>query len=140
MGTLLSLNPFHADPAIRSRFESLDAAIGTDVRRAIAHGLERTRRDVARNHGGVLLHEDVDEIRQAYGLTVEELLLLARPAADTYARPPISDFHVGVAGLEAVRDGPAHICANRRVERLEPGADRRVGMEGIKAQQRVQSI
>ena len=101
LGAQLSLNPFHADPAIRARFESLDATIGTDVRSAVVHGLERTGRDVARNNGGVLQHEDVDEIRQAYGLTVEELLLLARPTADVYAQPPISDFHVGVVGLEA---------------------------------------
>ena len=101
LGALLSLNPFHADPAIRSRFESLDAAIGTDVRKAVVHGLERRRRDVARNQGGVLLHEDVEEIRHGYGLGVEELLLLARPTADSYAQPPISDFHVGVVGLEA---------------------------------------
>jgi cytidine deaminase len=101
LGALLSLNPFHADPAIRARFESLDATIGADVRKAIAHGLERTRRDVGRNSGGILQREDVDEIRHSYRLTVDELLLLARPTADSYARPPISDFHVGVVGLEA---------------------------------------
>jgi cytidine deaminase len=101
LGTLLSLNPFHADPAIREGLAALDASIGLDVRKAVAHGLDRTRRDVARNNGGVLQREDVDEIRHGYGLSVEELLLLARPAADAYARPPISDFHVGVIGLEA---------------------------------------
>jgi cytidine deaminase len=101
LGGLLSLNPFHADPAIRARFEALDAAIGADVRRAIAHGLDRVRRDVARNNGGVLQREDVDDIRHGYGLGVEELLLLARPTAEGYARPPISDFHVGAVGLEA---------------------------------------
>lgn len=101
LGAQLSLNPFQADPAIRSRFESLDAAIGTDVRKAVAHGLERVQRDVASNNGGVLQREDVDEIRHGYGLSVEELLLLARPTAEGFARPPISDFHVGAVGLEA---------------------------------------
>jgi cytidine deaminase len=101
LGALLSLNPFHADPAIAARFQALDVSIGGDVRRTIAHGLEQTRRDLARNMGGVLPREHVDEIRHAYGLSVEELLLLARPTAEGYARPPISDFHVGAVGLEA---------------------------------------
>ena len=42
--------------------------------------------------------------------------------------------------LETMNDGLAHIGADRRIEGLEPAADRRVGVEGIKAQQRAQSI
>jgi cytidine deaminase len=67
----------------------------------IAGALDSTRRDVAGNNGGILQREIVDEIRAGYGLSVEELLLLARPVAEGYARPPISDFHVGCVGLEA---------------------------------------
>ena len=101
LGPLLSLNPFRADPRIRSRFETLDASIGAAVRVAIGEGLARTRRDVAANTGGILLRADADAIMAAHTISVDELLLLARPAAETFARPPISDFHVGAVGLEA---------------------------------------
>lgn len=101
MGTRLSLNPFHADPAKRARFESLDRTIGASVREVIAGALDGTRRDVAGNNGGILPRVVVDEIREGHGVSVEELLLLARPVAEGYARPPISDFHVGAVGLEA---------------------------------------
>lgn len=101
LGTELSVNPFHADPTIRARFEALDASIGADVRRAIARGLERTRRDIAGNNGGVLLRDDVDAICREHGLTVEELMRLGKSFAEGFARPPISDFHVGCVGLEA---------------------------------------
>lgn len=96
----MSANPFHADAAIRSRFESLDASIGPAVRAAVAAGLERTRRDVAHNLGGILLRQDVDSIRLEHGLTVDELMLLARGTAVSFAQPPISQFFVGVVGLE----------------------------------------
>jgi cytidine deaminase len=97
----LSLNPFHADAAIRARLEGLEASAGATVRAAIAGGLERTRRDVAANTGGILLRADADAIRGQHGLTVEELMVLGRPVAEGYSRPPISDFHVGCVGLEA---------------------------------------
>jgi cytidine deaminase len=67
---------------------------------AVAAGLARTRRDVARNLGGVLLKDDVDAIRLEHGLTAEELMLLARATAVSFAQPPISNFLVGVVGLE----------------------------------------
>ncbi len=97
----MSLNPFSADPAIRSRFERLDAAVGPAVREAVRAGLARTRGDVAGNNGGILLHHEVDEIRESHGLSDDELLLLSRTVAEGFAQPPISDFHVGAVGLEA---------------------------------------
>jgi cytidine deaminase len=96
----LSVNPFHADALIRSRFESLNASIGQAVREAIGAGLARTRRDVAGNLGGILLKQDADAIRLEHGLTVEELMRLARGTAESFARPPISNFFVGAVGLE----------------------------------------
>src|SRR3569623_3305981 len=95
---LLSVNPFHADAAIRARFEMLEASVGGAVRRAVDAGLARTRRDVVRNLGGILLKQGADAIRLEHGLTVEELLRLARGTAESFARPPISKFFVGVVG------------------------------------------
>src|SRR3569833_1202724 len=97
---VVSLNPFRADAAIRSRFESLDASIGPAVRDRVTAGRERTRRDVDRNLGGILRKQDVDAIRLEHGLTVEELMLLARATAMSFAQPPISEFFVGVVGIE----------------------------------------
>ena len=96
----MSVNPFLADAAIRSRFEMLDASAGGAVREAVTAGLERTRRDVARNLGGILLKQDADAIRLEHGLAVEELMLLARATAESFAQPPISKFFVGAVGLE----------------------------------------
>lgn len=96
----MSVNPFHADAAIRTRFEALDASVGPAVRAAVAAGLERTRRDIVRNLGGVLLKQDADAIRLEHNLTVEELMLLSRMTAASFAVPPISNFFVGAVGLE----------------------------------------
>ena len=101
LGVPLSLNPFRADPAIRSRFERLDKTIGPAVRDAVAAGLMRTQRDVARNTGGILLRAEADAIRATHGISADELLLLARTIAEGFSRPPISGFHVGAVGLEA---------------------------------------
>src|SRR3569833_1484068 len=71
---LLSVNPFHADALIRSRFESLNAGIRHAVREAIGAGLARTRRDVAGNLGGILLKQDAETNQQKQKHTVEELM------------------------------------------------------------------
>jgi cytidine deaminase len=96
----VSVNPFHADAGTRTHFEALDAGAGPAVRAAVAASLERGRHNVARNLGGILLKQDADAIRVEHGLTVEELMLLSRLTADSFALPPISNFFVGAVGLE----------------------------------------
>lgn len=97
----MSSNPFRADPAIAARIEALENEIGAAVRETVASALARTRRDVAGNLGGILPRADADAICTAHGLSVEELMLLARGVAESYAQPPISNFFVGAVGHEA---------------------------------------
>jgi cytidine deaminase len=96
----LSVNPFTADPAIRDRVAALDAHFGPAARSAVSAVLDRTRRDLARNLGGVLPAVDAQEICRIHGLTAEELMHLARPLAEPLSDPSLSDFHVAAVGLE----------------------------------------
>lgn len=47
----------------------------------------------------VITAEKVDEILRASGIEAEELLQRLIPIAKSFARPPISNYHVGVAAL-----------------------------------------
>jgi cytidine deaminase len=99
----MSLNPFVADTTIAGRQKGLAASIGPKVREQIAALLATRRRDVADNLGGVILKAEAEALITEHGLGgVEDLMLLALPAAQAFAHPPISDFHVGAVGLEAV--------------------------------------
>ena len=96
----LSVNPFTADLALRARVAELEASVGAEVREAASAVLARTRRDLARNLGGVLPRADADAICRHHGLAAEELMLLVRPLAEREAHPPVSHFYVGVVGRE----------------------------------------
>lgn len=97
----MSVNPFTADPGFRDRITALESSVSAAVRAEVSGILGRTRRDVARNLGGVVPAADADAIRARHGLGVEELMLLARPLAEPFADPPVSHFHVGAVGCEA---------------------------------------
>ena len=71
------------------------------VREAVAHGLATSQRGVADNLGGVLPADRAEAISSANGVTIDELMLLSLPVAQTFARPPISGFFVGAVGREA---------------------------------------
>lgn len=97
----MSLNPFTANAQIQTRIEELAADIGPAVNAAVARHLETRRHDVAANLGSVMLAEEAAEVVAAFGLaSVEELMLLILPTAQTIASPPISNFFVGSVGLE----------------------------------------
>jgi cytidine deaminase len=97
----LSTNPFTADADIRDRIAFLDSSIGAAVREAVSAELQRTRRDLDNNLGGVLPAAVAGEICAEQGITSDELMLLARPLAEPFAHPPISHYHVGAVGREA---------------------------------------
>ncbi len=63
--------------------------------------ISRPGQDPQDNRGGIVDKAEVERLIAHFGLaSVEELMLLALPAARQIARPPISDFHVGAVGLE----------------------------------------
>ena len=98
----MSVNPFTADPAIRDRIEALSGRIGPALTGEIATRLQSSRTATDANTGSVLAKTDVDALRTVFGLnSVEELMLVALPAAQKLASPPISKFFVGAVGLEA---------------------------------------
>ena len=98
----MSLNPFTADPAIRDRYPAVSTTAGAAIAAAIAAKLAARRRDVADNMGSVIPAAEWPRSIRAHGLAgVEELMLLALPAARKLALPPISGFFVGAIGLEA---------------------------------------
>lgn len=97
----MSHNPFVADPVIRARIADLMPKVGAEVSAAISQTL-RAGHSLASNLGGVVEKAEVDRLIAAFSLTgVDDLMLLALPAAQDIAHPPISDFHVGSVGLEA---------------------------------------
>lgn len=100
----MSSNPFAADPDVSKRLARLEHERGDDVRQAIGEALSRNSRDPIENIGGVLLGADAAAIARANGITPDELMLLALATAQDFARPPISDFHVGAVGREAGSD------------------------------------
>lgn len=98
----MSKNPYTADSSIKLRIEALEASVGDAVRAAIAEAASRTPDRLAPSLGGVLLADDVAKIMQRFGVAeVDDIMLLGLGAAQTIARPPISNFHVGAIGLEA---------------------------------------
>jgi len=100
--SLMSANPFTADPAVPRRLESLGREVGDAVRQAARAALADTRPGPDANDGGVLPRAVADELVTRFGLaSVRELMLLLLDVAQGLARPPISDFHVGAVGLEA---------------------------------------
>lgn len=98
----MSSNPFSAEPEIALRIATLRAAIDEPLQAAIQSALQKGARDTTRNEGSVLLEADVDALCAQFNIaTPQDLMLLALPSAQSIARPPISDFHVGSVGLEA---------------------------------------
>jgi cytidine deaminase len=96
----MSLNPFTADPAVRSSFEALSRSVGAAVRAEVKELLSGPR-DPAENMGSVLPRTDVDRLVARHGLGKDEMLMrLLVEAARTLADPPISSFFVGAVGLE----------------------------------------
>ena len=97
----MSLNPFRADPEIANRLSELGALIGGDIATDIARLATQKNKRPEENLGGIILKEEARQLIESYGLTgVEDLMLLALPAARQIARPPISGFFVGAVGLE----------------------------------------
>lgn len=97
----MSHNPFRADPVIAARTQQLSAEIGDKLALEIARLAAAKNRRPEDNLGGIILGSEVAILCESFGLgSVEELMLLALPAARQIARPPISNFFVGAVGLE----------------------------------------
>lgn len=97
----MSHNPFRADPEIAARLGELGALVGGDIATEIMQLAARRARRPDENLGGVILRDEAAALVDSYGLAgIEELMLLAVPAARQIARPPISEFFVGAVGLE----------------------------------------
>lgn len=96
----MSHNPFRRDPAIEQRIADLTPRCGEAIAETLRARL--APQDPAANLGGVLERKEMDGLVERFVLRdVEELMLLALPAARDIARPPISGFFVGAVGLEA---------------------------------------
>lgn len=96
----MSHNPFRRDPAIEQRIAELTQRCGEAIAEVLHTRL--APQDPAGNLGGVLERDEAAALVERFGLRdVEELMLLALPAAREIARPPISGFFVGAVGLEA---------------------------------------
>lgn len=95
----MSVNPFKADPAIRTRVEWLEQERGAAVREAVHAALAEAPADPG-NLGGVVEARAVGQITHDYQLSVDELMLLSLGVAQRLANPSISGFTVGAAGLE----------------------------------------
>jgi cytidine deaminase len=97
----LSHNPFTADASIKARIDELTPTIGAKLVAEIAVRVGAGH-ELLSGDGGVLRVGEVDRLISRFDLAgVEELMLLALPAAQRISQPPISDFHVGAVGLEA---------------------------------------
>ena len=89
----MSRSPFRADGAVATRIERLRASIGA----AFAERL-----DASLSEGATLPADSVARLVDEFDLSSpREVMLLALPAAEHLASPPISDFVVGAVGLEA---------------------------------------
>jgi cytidine deaminase len=110
----MSLDPFHADPAVPARL----AALPADARVAIvATAMGAARRDagaLADNMGAVVPGTLAAELARQHGLdgSRDVMRLLVEPAR-ALARAPISDFLVGAVGLER---GTGHLILGANVE------------------------
>lgn len=99
-GVWMSTNPFAASASVRARIEAMRAEHGSVVGERI-ESILTARRHATDNSGSVVFAEEAAALIAEFHLeSVEELMLLALPSATAIARPPISDFHVGVVGLE----------------------------------------
>ncbi len=98
----MSSNPFTVDPAVPARLAALGAERTAAIRTAVRDYFARITPDSAANDGGVLPAPLVADIVARYGLaSPRDLMLLLLEVAQSFAAPPISDFHVGAVGLEA---------------------------------------
>jgi cytidine deaminase len=89
----MSLNPFHADPAIPERLAAQD---GEALREAAIAALIP---------GRIIPAAAVDRIVRDHALAgPEDLMRHLVPAARTWAQPPISDFFVGTVGRDTTGD------------------------------------
>jgi len=97
----MSLNPFRADPEIATRMAQLGELVGGDIATEIATLAVSRNGRPGENEGSLILRDEAAALIDSYGLAgVEELMLLALPAARQVAKPPISGFFVGSVGLE----------------------------------------
>ena len=84
----MSLNPFHADPAVARRL----AGYPSDRILALAQAMI---------HDGILTAADAADLVDRFDLaSASDLMLLLLTHARTFARPSISHFQVGAIGLE----------------------------------------
>lgn len=98
----MSINPFTADPAIPARLATLGPDLREAVQRAAKGVLASRERAPLDNEGGVIPHAAAERLVEQFKLSSpRELMLLLLDVAKGYARPAISDFHVGAVGLEA---------------------------------------
>ena len=96
----MSFNPFHANAEIRFRCEDLSSRIGSAFQKSALERLEHNRSDPER--GLVLSPDDQKALKDAFDIrSTDELMLQLLPVARTFAHPPLSNFYVGVVGLEA---------------------------------------
>ena len=97
----MSLNPFRADPVVAQRLAANAARLGPRLGERIASLVAGNGTDPAAGNGGVLLAEQAAALVAEFALDgVEDLMLLALPAAQRLAQPPISSFFVGAVGRE----------------------------------------
>lgn len=98
----MSLNPFTADPAIPARLATLGPDLREAVQQAARSALVSRERAPLDNLGSVIPRAVAEDLVGQFRLSsVRELMLLLLDVAKGYARPAISDFHVGAVGLEA---------------------------------------
>lgn len=98
----MSANPFRANPAIPARLDSLGPVLREAVQQAARAALAGGERLPQGNDGSVIPRAVVDNLVGQFQLeSVRELMLLLLDVAKGYARPAISEFHVGAVGLEA---------------------------------------
>lgn len=98
----MSSNPFTASAETAERIAALRQSAGDAITAAVTPFLGRRSTAAADNLGGVIPRDSAAKMVARHGLSgTEELMLLALPAAETMARPPISGFFVGAVGLEA---------------------------------------
>ncbi len=97
----MSLNPFPADAEIAHRIAELGALVGGDIATEIAGLAAAKAGRVDESLGSMILRDEAKALIASYGLAgVEDLMLLALPAARQMAQPPVSGFFVGAVGLE----------------------------------------
>jgi len=96
----MSFNPFQANAEIRFRCEDLSSRIGSAFQKAALERLNENRSDPER--GLVLSPVDQQALKDDFEIrSTDELMLQLLPVARTFAHPPLSNFYVGVVGLEA---------------------------------------